>query len=46
VRRPAVLGFFSKDEILALELARDDWHIVLGVLGYFGALLTRSTRSG
>ena len=26
--------------ILALLFARDDWHIVLGVLGYLGALLT------
>jgi NADH-quinone oxidoreductase subunit L len=37
---PPFSGFFSKDEIIALELARDDWHIVLGVLGYFGAFLT------
>jgi NADH-quinone oxidoreductase subunit L len=37
---PPFSGFFSKDEILALLFARDDWHIVLGVLGYIGALLT------
>lgn len=37
---PPFSGFFSKDEILALLIARDDWHIVLGVLGYVGALLT------
>jgi NADH-quinone oxidoreductase subunit L len=37
---PLLSGFFSKDEVIALELARDDWHIVLGVLGYFGAFLT------
>jgi len=37
---PPFAGFFSKDEILSLLLARDDWHIVLGVLGYLGALLT------
>ena len=33
-------GFFSKDEIIALLFARDDWHVVLGVLGYVGSLLT------
>ena len=37
---PPFSGFFSKDEILTLLLARDDWHVVLGVLGYLGALLT------
>jgi NADH-quinone oxidoreductase subunit L len=37
---PPFSGFFSKDEIIALELARGDWHIVLGVLGYVGAFLT------
>jgi NADH-quinone oxidoreductase subunit L len=37
---PPFSGFFSKDEIIALLLARDDWHIVLGVLGYVGSLLT------
>ena len=37
---PPFSGFFSKDEIIALELARDDWHIVLGVLGYVGAFMT------
>ena len=37
---PPFSGFFSKDEIIALQFARDDWHAVLGVLGYLGALLT------
>jgi NADH-quinone oxidoreductase subunit L len=37
---PPFSGFFSKDEILALLFARGDWHVVLGVLGYLGALLT------
>jgi NADH-quinone oxidoreductase subunit L len=37
---PPFSGFFSKDEILSLLFAREDWHIVLGVLGYLGALLT------
>jgi NADH-quinone oxidoreductase subunit L len=37
---PPFAGFFSKDEILALTLAHDDWHIVLGVLGYVGSFLT------
>ena len=37
---PPFSGFFSKDEIIALELARDDWHIVLGVLGYVGSFMT------
>jgi NADH-quinone oxidoreductase subunit L len=37
---PPFSGWFSKDEILALVIAREDWHIVLGVLGYIGAFLT------
>src|SRR5919106_5783308 len=37
---PPFSGFFSKDEILSLLFAREDWHVVLGVLGYLGALLT------
>jgi NADH-quinone oxidoreductase subunit L len=37
---PPFAGFFSKDEILADVIAREDWHIVLGVLGYVGSLLT------
>jgi NADH-quinone oxidoreductase subunit L len=37
---PPFSGFFSKDEIIALLLAREDWHIVLGVLGYVGSFLT------
>ena len=37
---PPFSGFFSKDEILALLIERGDWHVVLAVLGYLGALLT------
>src|ERR671910_655046 len=37
---PPFSGFFSKDEILGLLIERGDWHIVLAVLGYVGALLT------
>jgi NADH-quinone oxidoreductase subunit L len=37
---PPFSGFFSKDEIIALLLARGDWHVVLGVLGYLGSFLT------
>jgi NADH-quinone oxidoreductase subunit L len=37
---PPFSGFFSKDEIIAMEFARADWHIALGVLGYVGSLLT------
>ncbi len=37
---PPFSGFFSKDEIIALLFARDDWHIALGVLGYLGSMLT------
>jgi NADH-quinone oxidoreductase subunit L len=37
---PPFAGFFSKDEIIALEFAREDWHVVLGVLGYVGSFLT------
>jgi NADH-quinone oxidoreductase subunit L len=37
---PPFSGFFSKDEILALVAARDDWHIVLAVFGYVGAFMT------
>jgi NADH-quinone oxidoreductase subunit L len=37
---PPFSGFFSKDEILADVIAREDWHIVLGVLGYVGSFLT------
>jgi NADH-quinone oxidoreductase subunit L len=37
---PPFSGFFSKDEIIALMFARDDWHVVLGVLGYVGSLMT------
>jgi NADH-quinone oxidoreductase subunit L len=37
---PPFSGFFSKDEIIALLFSREDWHVVLGGLGYVGALLT------
>ena len=37
---PPFSGFFSKDEIIALEFDRGGWHVVLGVLGYVGAFLT------
>jgi len=37
---PPFSGFFSKDEILAIEFSRGGWHTVLGVLGYVGALMT------
>jgi NADH-quinone oxidoreductase subunit L len=37
---PPFSGWFSKDEILALLMAEKDWHVVLAVLGYVGALMT------
>jgi NADH-quinone oxidoreductase subunit L len=37
---PPFSGFFSKDEILAYTAAREDWHVVLAIVGYVGALLT------
>jgi len=37
---PPFSGFFSKDDIIATEFAHGDWHVVLGVLGYVGSLLT------
>ena len=37
---PPFSGFFSKDDIIATELSTGDWHVVLGVLGYVGSLLT------
>jgi NADH-quinone oxidoreductase subunit L len=37
---PPFSGFFSKDDIIVTELTRGDWHVVLGVLGYVGSLLT------
>jgi NADH-quinone oxidoreductase subunit L len=37
---PGLSGFFSKDEILSLVAAREDWHIVLAVLGFIGSLMT------
>jgi NADH-quinone oxidoreductase subunit L len=37
---PPFSGFFSKDEILALEFERGGWHTMLGVLGYLGAFMT------
>ncbi len=37
---PPFAGFFSKDEILAYVAAREDWHVVLAVLGFAGSFLT------
>jgi NADH-quinone oxidoreductase subunit L len=37
---PPFSGFFSKDDIIATDLSEGDWHIVLGVAGYVGSLLT------
>jgi NADH-quinone oxidoreductase subunit L len=37
---PLLSGFFSKDEILSYVAARDDWHVILAVLGFVGSLLT------
>ena len=37
---PPFSGFWSKDEIIALEFERGGWHTILGVLGYLGAFLT------
>jgi NADH-quinone oxidoreductase subunit L len=37
---PPFSGFWSKDEIIALEFDRAGWHDVLGVAGYIGAFLT------
>jgi NADH-quinone oxidoreductase subunit L len=37
---PPFSGFFSKDEIIALLFAREDWHAVLAVLAYVGSFLT------
>jgi NADH-quinone oxidoreductase subunit L len=37
---PPFSGFFSKDEIIALVAAREDWHVVLAVLAYVGSFLT------
>jgi NADH-quinone oxidoreductase subunit L len=37
---PPFAGFWSKDDIIATELSYGDWHVVLGVLGYLGSLLT------
>jgi NADH-quinone oxidoreductase subunit L len=37
---PGTSGWFSKDEILAFAFNRGGWYVVLGVLGYVGALLT------
>ena len=38
---PPFSGFFSKDEILADVAARDDWHVVLAVLGFVGVVPDR-----
>jgi NADH-quinone oxidoreductase subunit L len=37
---PPFSGFFSKDQILADVAARDDWHVILAVLGFVGSFLT------
>jgi NADH-quinone oxidoreductase subunit L len=37
---PPFSGFFSKDEILSVIGAREDWHVVLMVLGYVGSFMT------
>jgi NADH-quinone oxidoreductase subunit L len=37
---PPFSGFFSKDEILTMVAAREDWHVVLAVVGYIGAFMT------
>jgi NADH-quinone oxidoreductase subunit L len=37
---PPFSGFFSKDEILTYVAAREDWHVVLAIVGYIGAFLT------
>jgi NADH-quinone oxidoreductase subunit L len=37
---PPFSGFFSKDEILAYTAAREDWHVVLAVVGYVAAFMT------
>src|SRR4051794_27790135 len=37
---PPLSGFWSKDEIIALEFDRGGWHTILGVLGYVGSFLT------
>jgi NADH-quinone oxidoreductase subunit L len=37
---PPFSGFFSKDEILAYVVARDDWHVFLAVVGYVAAFMT------
>jgi NADH-quinone oxidoreductase subunit L len=37
---PPFSGFFSKDEILSLVAARNDWHIALVIAGFFGSFMT------
>ena len=37
---PPFSGFWSKDEIIALEFDRGGWHTFLGVVAYLGAFLT------
>ncbi len=37
---PGFSGFFSKDEILALVAAREDWHVILVVVAYTASLMT------
>ncbi len=37
---PPFSGFFSKDEILAIVAARDDWHIILVAIAYVASFMT------
>jgi NADH-quinone oxidoreductase subunit L len=37
---PVFSGFFSKDDIIGTELTEGNWHVVLGIAGYVGSLLT------
>ncbi len=37
---PIFAGFWSKDEVIALEFDRGGWHTALGVLGYVGSFMT------
>jgi NADH-quinone oxidoreductase subunit L len=37
---PPFAGFWSKDEIIALQFDRGGWHVALGLLAYLGSFLT------
>ncbi len=43
---PGMSGFFSKDDVLAFVAEDGGFHWILYVVGYIGAFLTASTRSG